>query len=127
MEKPLTDSSAERVEIDDHPIDEQSQSRNTVANGLSTDAEEEERARERASKREICFVRESVLRRLNRLPRRGSDQSFRDPVTGLPNDNVHEPLEKFDGSKTCFVFISHLRLRPGADPVQGGARGAEET
>ncbi len=66
--------------------------------------------------RQMFFVRESELRRLNRIPRRGSDQSFRDPVTGLPNDNVHEPLEKFDGSKTCFVFISHLWLRPGADP-----------
>jgi hypothetical protein len=61
----------------------------------------------------MCFVRESVLRRLNRIPRKGSDQSFRDPVTGLPNDNVHEPLERFDGSKTCFVFISHLWLRAG--------------
>ncbi len=62
----------------------------------------------------MCFVRESVLRRLNRIPRRGSDQNFRDPVTGLLNDNVHEPLEKFDGTKTCFVFISHLWLRPVA-------------
>jgi hypothetical protein len=66
--------------------------------------------------RQMCFVRESELRRLNRIPRRGSDQGFLDPVTGLPNDNVHEPLEKFDGSKTCFVFISHLWLRPGAGP-----------
>jgi hypothetical protein len=63
--------------------------------------------------RQTCFVRESELRRLNRIPRRGSDQSFRDPVTGLPNDNVHEPMERFDGSKTCFVFISHLWLRAG--------------
>jgi hypothetical protein len=69
-------------------------------------------------------IQSQLLRRLNRFPRRGSDQIFRDPVTCLPNDNVHEPLEKFDGSKTCFVFISHLWLRPGADPVQGGARGA---
>jgi len=83
---------------------------------LNRDSEAEERARETA-KREMCFVRESVLRRLNRIPRRGSDQSFRDLVTGLPNDNVHEPLEKFDGSKTCFVFISHLWLRPGAGPA----------
>jgi hypothetical protein len=117
MEQLPADSSVERAEIQARPIHAQAQARNTVANGLSTDAEEEERTRERASKREIFFVRESVLRRLNRIPRRGSDQSFRDPVTGLPNDNVHEPLEKFDGSKTCFVFISHLWLRPGAGPA----------
>jgi hypothetical protein len=66
-------------------------------------------------KHKVCFVRETILRRLNRIPRRGSDESFRDPVTGLPNDNVHEPMPKFDSSKTCFVFISHRWLRAGSD------------
>jgi hypothetical protein len=58
-------------------------------------------------KHNVSFVRESMLRCLNHSPRRGSDQRFRDPVTGLSNDNVHEPMTKFDDSKTCFVFISH--------------------
>ncbi len=79
MEQLPADSSVERAEIPARPIDAQAQARNTVANGLSTDAEEEERARERANKREIFFVREGVLRHLNRIPRRGSDQTFATP------------------------------------------------
>ena len=56
MEQLLADSCLERAVIEARPIDAQAQARNTVANGLSTHAEEEERARERANKREMCFV-----------------------------------------------------------------------
>ena len=76
MEQLLADNSIESAEIEARPIDAQAQTRNTVVNGLSTDAEEEDRERERCSKREMCFVRESVLRRLNRIPRKRNNKGF---------------------------------------------------
>ncbi len=88
MEQRQADGCLERAEIEARQI---CFVRQCELRRLNRDSQAEERAREIA-KREMCFVRESVLRRLNRIPRRGSDQRFRDPVTGLPNDNVHEPL-----------------------------------
>jgi hypothetical protein len=60
----------------------------------------------------IFFVREAKLKEIGRIPRRGSDSSFKHPVTGLTNENVCEAVEDFDSGHTCFVFVSHRLLRP---------------
>ena len=41
----------------------------------------------------------------------GSNPSFEHPMSGHPNDNVHEAVQNFDPTKTCFAFISHRWLR----------------
>ena len=51
-----------------------------------------------------------------RLPRFGSAEGFQHPVTGEPNANLCRPFESFDGSKTCFIFVSHRCRSPRPAP-----------
>ena len=56
----------------------------------------------------VFFVRETTLAKLGRIPRRCSDPSFEN---GHPNDNVHEAVQNFDPTKTCFASFSYWWLR----------------
>ena len=58
-----------------------------------------------------------VFKQLGHIPRFGNSQSFIHPLSELANDNLCLPFEKFDRSKTVFIFVSHrwLMPRPGTE------------
>ena len=55
----------------------------------------------------IRFVPLDDLIKHGRLPRFGSAESFKHPLTGEPNANLCKLHESFDASKTCFIFVCH--------------------
>ena len=66
------------------------------------------------------FLSLDDLKEHGQLPRFGSDKDFKHPVTGEPNANLCRRRGSFDADNTCFIYVSHLWLRPSQDLPSAG-------
>ena len=60
----------------------------------------------------LRFVPFTAFEACGHIPRFGSNKEFVHPLSKVRNENLCQPLDKFDRSRTAFIFVSHRWITP---------------